>query len=108
MTIYHMKQAAATAEAIAKKALQIARLQEQIDALRALRGHGYSIMINGTEVRVADTVLGDDRQYAMKIVRGREMIHLGAIKALDGILDDHHQQMRKLQEHLARETGSIR
>lgn len=44
---------------------------------------GYKVTINGVTVEVAEM----DRHYYPKLIRGREMIHLGALKALDAEID---------------------
>lgn len=59
---------------------------------------GYSISINGIRVPVAGM---DRRTYNSKLIRGREMIHLGALKALQGIVDHWTSEVAKRERELA-------
>lgn len=66
-----------------ESALEVAR--QQLKTVRMLNGQkGYSISINGVQVTVADM---DPQTYNAKLIRGREMLHLGAIKALQARVD---------------------
>ena len=57
--------------------------QKAKDRLATVRGHGgqsgYSVSVNGVTVAVSTC---DSRTYQGTLIRGREMIHLGALKAL--------------------------
>jgi hypothetical protein len=46
--------------------------------------HGYSVTVNGVKV---DVSICDSRTYQGTLIRGREMIHLGALKALGSEVD---------------------
>ncbi len=58
------------------------------DRLATVRNHngqgGYSVTVNGVTVAVSEC---DSRTYQGTLIRGREMIHLGALKALGAQLD---------------------
>ena len=67
----------------ADDALQNALLD--LNKVRALNGQdGYTVTVNGVHIAVAAM---DSRTYEAKLVRGREMIHLGALKALGARVD---------------------
>lgn len=75
---------AAQAAVVAKAEEAVRTAIHQLDTVRRLNGqHGYSITVNGIKVDVAVM----DRSYQGALIRGREMIHLGALKALDGMVD---------------------
>ena len=56
-----------------------------LNTVRALNGQqGYAVTVNGVRIDVAAM---DRRTYEAKLLRGREMIHLGALKALGARVD---------------------
>lgn len=59
-----------------------------LERLQTVRGHagqhGYSVTVNGVRVDVSEC---DSRTYQGTLIRGREMIHLGALKALAAEVD---------------------
>ena len=94
-------------EAIAKQADAVGKWQAKLDeakkhmaSVRALNGQtGYSVVIGGRRIEVATM---DSRTYMAKMIRGMEMIHLGALKALAGEIDLIERRLldeqRKLQQ----------
>lgn len=66
--------------------------------VRGLSGQqGYSVEIGGRRLAVA---VMDQRTYSAVLVRGMEMIHLGALKALAGEISDLETGLKKAQEAL--------
>ncbi len=84
-------------------ALEKAEEAAEVAARRYLnvKGHcgqsGYSISINGTTVAVSQC---DRRTYQGTLIRGREMMHLGALKALDFEKDQAEAYVKKCREHI--------
>ncbi|MDQ7996099.1 MAG: hypothetical protein AAGC76_09620 [Luteibacter sp.] len=84
-------------------ALQAARnrlktAREKLAAVRAHNGqNGYSVTVNGVDIRVSNM---DPHSYQGKLIRGREMIHLGAIKAIEAFVDHCEQKAREEAEKL--------
>ncbi|MEK2607737.1 hypothetical protein WLF18_01265 [Pseudomonas shirazensis] len=72
------------------------------DRLAAVRGHcgqsGYSVTVNGVTVAVSEC---DRRTYQGTLIRGREMIHLGALKALGAELDAAEKRVLEWRAYLA-------
>ena len=97
---------AAAAEAI--KALQRAysereQAKKNLAKVRALSGQqGYRVTIDGVAITVAEM---DSRTYMAKLIRGREMIHLGALKALESLVDFWDGQVAECEQRLAALTG---
>lgn len=80
----------------AENAAQLA--VDRYNQIRSFRGQeGYSITIGGISVSVAVT---DSRTYQGKLIRGREMIHLGALKALEHEKDQAFEYVKECREHL--------
>lgn len=69
--------------------------QKAKDRLATVRGHngqsGYSVSVNGVTVAVSTY---DSRTYQGTLIRGREMIHLGALKALGAELQTAEDRVR--------------
>jgi hypothetical protein len=94
------------AATIAVQAKLVEDAQRELDAakkryqsVKALGGQqGYTVNIGGMEVRVASM----DFNYTPKINRGCEMIHLGALKALDGAIDHWQKMLRERKQELAK------
>lgn len=88
----------------AVKALENAEKSHQIAAerLATVRGHagqsGYSVSVNGVTVAVSTC---DSRSYQGTLIRGREMIHLGALKALGAELQTATDRVRDCRAYLA-------
>lgn len=88
----------------AVKALESAEKSYLIaqDRLATVRGHagqnGYSVSVNGVTVAVS---ICDSRTYQGTLIRGREMIHLGALKALGAELQTAADRVRACRAHLA-------
>lgn len=74
---------------------RVAQAKTEYETVKSLCGQtGYGITIAGVRVEVAEM---DARTYMAKMIRGREMIHLGALKALDARVDTLN---RKLSESI--------
>lgn len=71
------------------------------DRLAIVRGHngqsGYSVSVNGVTVAVSTC---DSRTYQGTLIRGREMIHLGALKALGAELKTAEDRVRDCRAEL--------
>lgn len=65
---------------------------------------GYSLTIDGVQIAVA---VMDERTYQAKLVRGREMIHLGALKALDSVVDDWRENVKQRRLDLAETADKL-
>lgn len=78
-----------------------ASLKTSLDRYAKVKGlggqQGYSVTIDGVTVQVAEM----DRYYAPKLIRGREMIHLGALKALDAEIDRRRDNIKACRLALA-------
>ncbi|MCO7634095.1 hypothetical protein NJF54_19935 [Pseudomonas guariconensis] len=72
------------------------------ERLAAVRNHcgqrGYSVTVNGVTVAVSEC---DSRTYQGTLIRGREMIHLGALKALGAELDAAEKRVLEWRAYLA-------
>ncbi len=79
-------------DAIKKQADAVAAWQQKLKeatshlaSIRSLNGQtGYSVSIGGRNITVATM---DSRTYMAVMIRGMEMIHLGALKALAAEID---------------------
>lgn len=82
----------------AEKRLEVAKAQ-----LDKVRGHcgqnGYSVVVNGVTVAVS---VCDSKSYQGTLIRGREMIHLGALKALGAVVHMEEENVKKCKDHLAK------
>ena len=93
----------------AVKALESAEKSYQVasDRLATVRGHagqsGYSVSVNGVTVAVS---VCDSRTYQGTLIRGREMIHLGALKALGAELQIAADRVRISRANLASVVNS--
>lgn len=80
----------------AEKSYEAAKIR-----LSTVRGHcgqsGYSVTVNGVTVAVSTC---DSRTYQGTLIRGREMIHLGALKALGAELQFAADRVKKCREIL--------
>lgn len=76
--------------------------KQAADRLATVRGHngqsGYSVTVNGVTVAVSTC---DSRTYQGTLIRGREMIHLGALKALGAELQTAADRVRDCRADLA-------
>lgn len=87
----------------AEKRLEAARAQ-----LAQVRGHcgqrGYSVVINGVTVAVSAC---DSKSYQGTLIRGREMIHLGALKAMGAVVRKEEENVKAWMEHLAKALARL-
>lgn len=82
----------------------VATAVSQYATVKQLNGQsGYSVVINGVRVDVADQ---DPKTYQAKMIRGREMIHLGALKSLDALIDQARARLKGAQVALAALTSA--
>lgn len=96
-------------EAIQKAAadLELARVAhdrsiQDLASVRMLCGQsGYAVTVNGIRIDVAEDG-GRNAGWAAKMIRGREMIHLGALKALQAVIDRHADEIKKGEAWLKR------
>lgn len=71
---------------------------KEYDKVRALCGQdGYTVTIGGVKVQVAAM---DRQTWSAKLVRGAEMIHLGALKVLQARVDHFRTMVRERQDAL--------
>lgn len=89
----------------AVKALELAEKTYQVatERLATVRGHagqnGYSVTVNG--VTVAVSACDSRNNYQGTLIRGREMIHLGALKALGAELQTAADRVKSSRAYLA-------
>jgi len=89
----------------AVKALELAEKTYQVatERLATVRGHagqnGYSITVNG--VTVAVSACDSRNNYQGTLIRGREMIHLGALKALGAELQAAADRVKTSRAYLS-------
>lgn len=94
-------------EAIQKVAadLELARIAhdraiQDLAAVRLLCGQsGYAVTVNGIRIDVAENG-GRNAGWSAKMIRGREMIHLGALKALQSLIDQRAHAVKLLEVSL--------
>lgn len=94
------------ADAISKQAQAVNKAQSALEAarqhlrsVRALNGQsGYSVTIGGRSIAVATM---DMRTYNAVLLRGMEMIHLGALKALAGEIRLLEMKLQEEEQRLA-------
>ena len=71
-------------------------LQLNINNLASIKAHngqqGYSLTINGVNIPVSKC---DNLTYSGTLIRGRDMIHLGCIKAVNGVIDQLEARLKK-------------
>lgn len=78
-----------------------------LSSIRGLRGQdGYAVTVGVIRVDVAVNA-GRDGGYQAKLVRGREMIHLGALKALQALIDDRADIVRAKEKFLKGLVGEL-
>lgn len=74
-----------------------------VERLATVRGHagqrGYAVTVNGVRVDVSEC---DSRTYQGTLIRGREMIHLGALKALGAELQTAADRVKAAKANLTR------
>ena len=78
---------------------QLIAVKEKYERVKALGGqHGYSIAIDGLTIQVAGM---DHETYGTKLLRGKDMIHLGALKVLDAEIDRRRGMLKAKCDELA-------
>lgn len=89
----------------AAEVLELARAAHEsaitnLENIRRLRGQdGYAVTVGGIRVDVAVNA-GREGGWAAKLIRGREMIHLGALKALQALIDERADIVRSNEASL--------
>lgn len=79
-----LKEVTIAAEALSAAQDGLKKAESDYAKVKGLGGQqGYSVHVNGVAISVAVM----DGSYQGALVRGREMIHLGALKALQGVID---------------------
>lgn len=79
-----IKEFTKAAEALGAALAGLKKAESDYAKVKGLGGQqGYSVHVNGVTISVAVM----DGSYQGALVRGREMIHLGALKALQGMID---------------------
>lgn len=71
---------------------RLAAAKKQLEIVKSHNGQsGYSVAVNGITIAVSKT---DSRTYQGTLIRGREMIHLGAIKAVNAVCDNCEDNLK--------------
>lgn len=104
------KDIASAAAELDKAIANLAKAESDYNAVKALNGQsGYSVHVNGIRVDVANM---HPHTYTGTMIRGREMIHLGALKALSAIIEDakhrvgiERRKLAELSERMARSAS---
>ncbi|WP_313250092.1 hypothetical protein [Stenotrophomonas acidaminiphila] len=74
------------------------KARKDYETVKGLNGQsGYCVTVNGVRVDVA---VMDSRTYQAGLIRGREMIHLGALKALQGAIRYYEQRVAECEAEL--------
>ena len=85
---------------VAELRVRLAKIKADLASVRSLCGQtGYDVTVAGVRVGVAEM---DSRTYMAKMIRGREMIHLGAVKALDAMVDAYTEHLASAEAKLSR------
>lgn len=103
------KQIVKACEDLDKAIAYQAKAESDYATVKALNGqNGYSVSVNGVRVDVA---VMNQQTYMAQMIRGREMIHLGALKALSAIITDaalnvaaHRRNVAMLAARMAEST----
>ena len=89
---------AAKASEVEQAEVALETAKKRYRSVKALNGQeGYSINIGGLDIQVARMNSG----YVPQVIRGCEMIHLGALKALAGDIDQRAMALTKRKQELA-------
>lgn len=99
------KQIAKACEDLDKAIAYQAKAENDYATVKALNGqNGYSVSVNGVRVDVA---VMDQGTYMAAMIRGREMIHLGVLKALSAIITDAALNVSAHRRHVAQLAARI-
>ena len=95
----------AVAKAAAVLEAAYADLQKARNDYATVKAHngqvGYKVTVNGISV---DVSVMDQRTYMPAMIRGREMIHLGALKALAARIAQYETYVAECEKHLIAAT----
>jgi len=78
------KEVTSAAEALDEAITKLKKAEDDYLKVKGLGQTGYNVSVNGVQIAVA---VMDPISYTGKVVRGREMLHLGALKAMQGMID---------------------
>lgn len=93
------KQIVTACENLDKAIAAQSKAEKDYATVKALNGQiGYSVHVNGVKVDVA---VMDQNTYNAVMIRGREMIHLGALKALSAIITEAKVSVAAHRRHVA-------
>lgn len=93
------KEIVAACENLDKAIAYQAKAEKDYATVKALNGQvGYTVSVNGVRVDVA---VMNQHTYMAAMIRGREMIHLGALKALSAIITDAALNVAAHRRHVA-------
>lgn len=91
------KEVKAAADALAEALKALATAESNYSTVKGLGGQqGYRVHVNGVAIDVAVM----DGYYQGALVRGREMIHLGALKALQGVVEGWKTEVSRRRQAL--------
>lgn len=96
----------------AAEVLELARAAHEsaitnLENIRRLRGQdGYAVTVGGIRVDVAVNA-GREGGWAAKLIRGRDMIHLGALKALQGLVDEKAADVDRNEKRIKELVGEL-
>jgi hypothetical protein len=94
---FDTKEVKAAADALAEAQAALATAESNYGTVKGMGGQqGYRVHVNGVAIDVA--VMGGN--YQGTLVRGREMIHLGALKALQGVIDAWKAEVSRRRQAL--------
>lgn len=89
------------AKELSKREQRLKGLTSELETIQNHIGqNGYAVEVNGVRVNVSEM---DSRTYQSKMIRGREMIHLGALKAMQAMVDDAAQSLHEYRESIKHE-----
>ncbi|WP_045769513.1 hypothetical protein [Xanthomonas albilineans] len=84
------------AEKLEKARVALDKARKNYQAVKDIDWN-YAVTVNGVRVEVT---YKDSKTYQVKLIRGREMIHLGAQKALAAQIDDLEWDVADLESEL--------
>lgn len=80
------------ADIVARAQKNLTQAHSDYAKVKGLGGQvGYNVSISGVSIAVAYM----NKSWQGELIRGREMLHLGALKALDAMIDFAKQELSK-------------
>lgn len=90
---------------IARAESRLAKAVAEYDAVKSL-GYStqtcYAIHVNGVRIQISEL---DQRDFSKKLIRGREMLHLGALKVMDAEIDAARVELAKAHSRMQEMTN---